>query len=193
MNQHTIRRIKHNYLKTSKNEVYRQVLFLLNKKNLSLRQIRLFMNQQQRELVERIGVINEKLGLQPVAARVNALLLVSEKNRLTFDEIQEELQVSKSSVSNAINLLLSTGQIDYITLPGERKRYFRTNIEKWPRLIERLMDFAVMYRNLFREIMEMRHDKDPDFIRSVEGLIDFINRLLEEVPRMLNEYNQNRN
>ncbi|HDR88748.1 MAG TPA: HTH domain-containing protein [Bacteroidetes bacterium] len=151
------------------------------------------MNQQQRELVERIGVINEKLGLQPVAARVNALLLVSEKNRLTFDEIQEELQVSKSSVSNAINLLLSTGQIDYITLPGERKRYFRTNIEKWPRLIERLMDFAVMYRNLFREMMEMRHDKDPDFIRSVEGLIDFINRLLEEVPRMLNEYNQNRN
>lgn len=109
------------------------------------------MGPQRRELVERIGVINERFGLQPVAARVNALLLVSEKPRLTFDEIQEELQVSKSSVSNAINLLLSTGQIDYITLPGERKRYFRTNVEKWPRLIERLMDFAVMYRDLFRK------------------------------------------
>ncbi|HDJ33057.1 MAG TPA: MarR family transcriptional regulator [Bacteroidetes bacterium] len=151
------------------------------------------MGPQRRELVERIGVINERFGLQPVAARVNALLLVSEKPRLTFDEIQEELQVSKSSVSNAINLLLSTGQIDYITLPGERKRYFRTNVEKWPRLIERLMDFAVMYRDLFREIMEMRHDKDPDFIRSVQGLMDFIDHLLEEVPRMLNEYNRNRN
>lgn len=41
--------------------------------------------------------------------------------------------------------------------------------------------------------MEMRHDKDPDFIRSVQGLMDFIDHLLEEVPRMLNEYNRNRN
>ncbi len=146
------------------------------------------MDPRRRELVEKIGVFNERFGLQPVAARVNALLLVSEKPRLSFDEIQEELQVSKSSVSNAINLLLSTGQIDYITLPGERKRYFRSNIEKWPRLVERLMDFAILYQGMFREVMALKNEADQEFNQSIQDLIDFIDQMMKEIPAMIEQY-----
>lgn len=146
------------------------------------------MDQKRRELVEKIGVFNEKIGAQPVVARINALLLVSEKTRMTFNDIQEELGVSKSSVSNAIKLLLTTGQIDYITFPGERKRYFYSNIKQWPRMIDRLVDYAMLYRNLFAEVLELRNDHDPDFNDSIKDLMDFIDYLINNLPVMKEEF-----
>ena len=89
------------------------------------------LTDQQKELIERLGVLNEKEGLQPAVSRVTALLLISPDPELTFDQIRETLNLSKSATSNAINMLLSTGKIDYITKSGDRKRYFRSKITTW--------------------------------------------------------------
>lgn len=62
--------------------------------------------------------------LQPIAARIFALLLVTERQYVTFDEIVTELQISKSSASSAIQILLIRKCIEYKTVTGERKRYF---------------------------------------------------------------------
>lgn len=148
---------------------------------------------QRRELVEKIGVINEKIGMQPVAARVNALLQVSNHTMLTFDEIREELQVSKSSVSNAIAILLSTGQIEYFTKPGDRKRYFRSTMEKWPRLIDKLLEFAMNYRDIYKQVLAIRSDSDPKFNQSIKDLINFIDYVMETMPPMLRKWTEKRN
>ena len=82
------------------------------------------LTREQEELIERFGVIQEQSGFAPASARVNALLTVSDKTSLTFDEIRETLQLSKSATSNAINNLLVLGRIGYKTQLGDRKRYF---------------------------------------------------------------------
>lgn len=76
-------------------------------------------------MVETLGRINEHDGMQPVAGRIYALLMVMDKENFTFDEIVEELNISKSSASIAIKMLQIRGLIEYFTLPGDRKRYFR--------------------------------------------------------------------
>src|SRR5690554_6025423 len=89
------------------------------------------INQNQKELVEKAGIIYEKDGLQPAASRILALLMVADNPELTFDEIREALNLSKSATSTAINLLITINRIEYITNPGERKRYFRLKIGNW--------------------------------------------------------------
>ena len=80
---------------------------------------------KQKELIELIGRNSERDVFQPVAARIMALLMVMDKEEYTFDEIVEEMKISKSSASTALRNLELRGVVEYVTYPGDRKRYFR--------------------------------------------------------------------
>ena len=90
---------------------------------------------KQKTLVEEIGKYYVKQGIQPVASRIIALLMVMDKEQYTFDEIVEELNISKGAASNALKILDIIKAIDYTTFPGDRKRYFH---------LKRLNKFALM-------------------------------------------------
>jgi DNA-binding transcriptional regulator GbsR (MarR family) len=95
------------------------------------------MDIQKKELVEKLGVNFEKLKiLAPVAARIFATLILSEKKGITFDELVEELNASKSTVSTNLEHLQSLNKVSYVTRPGDRKRYFIIN----PNLILNIID-----------------------------------------------------
>jgi len=82
--------------------------------------------QMQRELIEFIGRNSEKdEGIQPVAARIMALLMVMDKEEYLFDEIVTEMQISKGAVSTSLKNLELRGIVEYVTHPGDRKKYYR--------------------------------------------------------------------
>ena len=137
------------------------------------------------ELVERIGVFLEKYGYQPIPARIIGLLLVTDKPYLTFDEIIEDLKVSKSAVSIGINLLLGTQQIDYITLPGDRKRYFKSRIVEWREIITGLIGFSNAIRSLLLEILELHSSSETDVDQSIREVVKLIDMLEKEVPPLI--------
>ncbi len=80
---------------------------------------------KQKELIEYIGRNSEKEGIQPVAARILGLLMVMDKEEYTFDEIVSEMKISKGAVSTALKNLELRGSVEYVTYPGNRKRYYR--------------------------------------------------------------------
>jgi len=86
------------------------------------------MTTENDRLVEEIGMaIEQRAELTPLAARIYAALILSSEAGLTFDEIVEWHQASKSSVSNNLNVLLKLKYVEYYTKHGDRKRYFRTS------------------------------------------------------------------
>ena len=89
------------------------------------------LTKDQQELIERMGVIFEGGGLAPAPARVSALLLVVPEAELPFEDISRLLNLSKSATSNALNMLQTMNKVDYVTKPGERRRYFRVKIMTW--------------------------------------------------------------
>lgn len=79
----------------------------------------------RKELVEQLGVSLEKReNLAPIAARLMAVLVVNCERGICFDELVHELGASKSTISTHLSHLTSVGLVDYITKPGDRKRYF---------------------------------------------------------------------
>jgi DNA-binding transcriptional regulator GbsR (MarR family) len=77
------------------------------------------------KLVEEIGVHFEgQYNLPPLAARIFAILVLTEKEGLTFEDCLEKRNASKSSISTALNLLLNLEMIEYYTVSGDRRRYF---------------------------------------------------------------------
>ncbi|RCU57699.1 hypothetical protein DU428_07875 [Oceanihabitans sediminis] len=114
------------------------------------------LSNQKQQLIEEVGVyLEERAGLSPLASRIYALLILSSREGMSFENIVCAMQASKSSVSNNVNVLLQLHYIEYYTKPGDRKRYFRTSdyylkntmeqqahlIEKSLKIIQKVNDF----------------------------------------------------
>ncbi|MFV0224791.1 hypothetical protein OBJ96_06750 [Empedobacter falsenii] len=77
----------------------------------------------------------------PLAAKLQAyMILESNEEGLTFEELLEVFNVSKSSLSNSINYLLSMKHIEYINKINSRKRYFRLNFNYLTEKLDFLYD-----------------------------------------------------
>src|SRR5690625_5632139 len=71
--------------------------------------------------------IEKRTQIAPLAARIQALMILSPDKGMSFDEIVDFTQASKSSISSNLNLLLQMKSMEYYTIPGDRKRYFRSS------------------------------------------------------------------
>ena len=146
------------------------------------------LSDKQKELVEAYGVIQESMGLNPAAARVNALLTVSDKTELSFDEIRETLGLSKSAVSNAINSLLSQEHIAYKTRMGERRRYFFSRMGQWKSKFRKDVAGLANYTSIMREILEVRSNENPEFNDKMKELTDFMEYFIAESIKIIDNW-----
>lgn len=86
---------------------------------------------EKKEAVESLGMhIERRTQVSPLAARIQALMILSSDEGQTFDEIVAFTEASKSSVSSNLNLLLQIKSVEYFTIPGDRKRYFRSSKDR---------------------------------------------------------------
>ncbi len=139
---------------------------------------------KQKELIEHIGRQNEREGFQPVSARILGLLMVMDKEEYTFDEIVEEMQISKSSASTALKNLEIRGIIEYITYPGDRKRYFRFVSGEIDGMINEMENN--MKRNLviINQIIELKKDpnsRNSNFLKTISKGMEFFIKNLDNL------------
>lgn len=146
----------------------------------------------QKELVESIGRQAEQEGMQPVTARVMALLMVMDREEYTFDEIVAELSISKSSASLALNTLQIKNIVEYITRPGERKRYFRIKVQEPFYLFEEIKKALTLKRDNMQKICDLKANPNTRtvlFSKELQQITDFF---LAEMERLKTSYLQNK-
>lgn len=114
------------------------------------------IQKEKEELIEMFGVHFESLhNMPPLGARILGMLIVDCcKDGMTFEEITERMGASKSSISTNLNLLQKLGKINYYTLPGNRKKYFKPSP-----FSERLTNYMKMIefeKNLINRMLSYR-------------------------------------
>jgi DNA-binding transcriptional regulator GbsR (MarR family) len=146
------------------------------------------LTQEQRELIERMGVFYEQHGIPPMEGRIMSLLIVCDEPELTFDQIRELLGISKSTTSSALNTLLITKRVIYRTKPGDRKRYFASNILQWQEsFTENFQKFFEVIK-IMKEALNQRTSKTPEFNRQMAEFIEFTEYISVEFPRIYLEW-----
>lgn len=148
------------------------------------------LSDYQTQLIEKMGVFHEKSGMQPAVSRIMALLLIADKLELTFDEIREALKISKSAASNALNMLLKTKKIEYVTYSGDRKRYFRTRIMNWREDMKEKFEGMTMMHTLLREILHQRATSTQEFNKTLKEIIDFMGFFHKEIPLIFKKWEE---
>ena len=146
------------------------------------------LTDKQKELIESFGVIKEGMGLSPASARVDALLTVADTTELTFDQIREALELSKSATSNAVNNLLMLKRIGYKTKPGDRKRYFHTKLGQWKEGFKDSINNLTPYNDVVKEILKHRTPETKDFNQQLEDFTEFIEYYQKESIKIIKNW-----
>jgi DNA-binding transcriptional regulator GbsR (MarR family) len=132
----------------------------------------------QKRLIEKLGVFFEGHGETPAEARIVGLFIVADQLEWTLEDIQQTLGISKSAANNAINILLLKQQVEYVTKPGDRKKYYRSKIEQWMTHAEEQMEKALEVRVLIREALEQRTKSTKEYNAALKEMIDFMEFML---------------
>lgn len=132
-------------------------------------------------LIEDIGMILEyRADLAPLAARIYATLLISSNEGLTFDEIIETVQASKSTVSNNLNILLQLNYVEYFTKPGNRKRYFKTSQFYVKNALEQYMALLEKEFNIINRVDTYNQKNNPEKFNKEKSVRSLFREYLNE-------------
>lgn len=108
---------------------------------------------EKKEAVETLGIhIEKRHQIAPLAARIQALMILSTDEGQTFDEIVTFTEASKSSVSSNLNLLLQIKAVAYFTIPGDRKRYFRASKDHLCTRLKEYLDTVEKEINIINQV-----------------------------------------
>ena len=143
-------------------------------------------NQEQQLLIEEIGRHFDSEGLQPVAGRILALLMVQDKEEMTFDEIIQALQISKSSASNGLKALELRDVVEYVTYPGDRRRYFRVKIRDIFSMLDEFDRKMKTMKQFNTRIIDLKSDKDSrvsQFLSNFNDMIEYFQTNFKELKQ----------
>ena len=131
-------------------------------------------NDEIAKVVEQLGVFFERFDHTPTSARIVSYLLVVEPHYQDFESIRAFLQASKSTISTTLKSLSNKGIVDYQTLPGDRKRYFKVNPEKWLSMTLTSIHGFTLIKSILAEILEIRNkEESPEFYNGIKNLHAF--------------------
>ncbi|MCR5454647.1 MAG: hypothetical protein K6F33_06645 [Bacteroidales bacterium] len=128
--------------------------------------------RKQRELVEVMGRLTNQGGGTSLAGKIIGLLSFLDKEEFTFEEIVDELKISKSSVSTTINHLMDTDKIEYITYPGDRKRYFRIKINTRKTFLQAMRRHIEKMEKIDKSALELKKDKNSRTAKNLSAMIN---------------------
>lgn len=141
------------------------------------------------ELFESFSAHLEKsYNFPPLAAKILAyMVLQSSVDGYSFDKLLEIFKVSKSSLSNSINLLLSLKQIEYINKIDSRKRYFRLNLNYVPEKLDFLHELITNDIYYTTRINDFRIANNLNNQIKDSGILDIYLEYLSDAQKLLNE------
>jgi len=131
---------------------------------------------EQKELIEEFGQYFESLGLQPIAGRIAGLLIVSDNEKMSFDEITSQLNISKGSASTVLRDLQEKGSIISINNEGERRHYYMVNTNNLFKLLDDFEHKCNAVRQLLYAAFNLKKDKattNSVFCKNMIKTIDF--------------------
>jgi DNA-binding transcriptional regulator GbsR (MarR family) len=83
------------------------------------------MLKPREQLIEDFGMYFEQYGMSRILGRIYGLLMIADEPMLGLDQMSQQLSISKASVSTTVRQLQAFTLVEKVTVPGDRKDYYR--------------------------------------------------------------------
>ncbi len=144
-----------------------------------------------RHFIERFALVLAAAGMQRMAARAFAALLVSEDGSLTAREFADLLQVSPAAISGSVRYLEDARMARRARRPGERTDHWTLGGESWYEAVGTRTDIVDALATALDEGLAAVPVGSEAAERMAE-MRDFFTFLGEEMPRLIARWRESR-
>jgi len=150
------------------------------------------IKNQHRQFIEDMGDLMDEHGLPHMAGRVVGALLICSDLRMSHDELVEDLQASKGSISMSTQLLVRLGIVDRISVPGVRKHYYGIRENLWGSMFLDRPDHIRKHLDVVRKGLDLLRDEPPERKQQLIEMQAFFDFLQEELPAITARWKEQR-
>uniref|UniRef100_A0A832H6Q0 MarR family transcriptional regulator n=1 Tax=Oscillatoriales cyanobacterium SpSt-402 TaxID=2282168 RepID=A0A832H6Q0_9CYAN len=147
---------------------------------------------EQKQFVEEVGLLFETIGFPRMAGRVFGWLLISNPPHQSPGELADILQASKGSISTMPRLLEQIGLIERVSLPGQRRDYFRIKLNAWSEMSKRRLAQITAFRKLAERGLDLMKEQPPQLNDRLQEMRDIHAFFEAELPQMIERWHESR-
>lgn len=148
------------------------------------------MNQKQQQYIEDFGLFAEEIGLTRMAGRILAWLLICDPPHQTMHELVDALQASKSSISTTTRMLITFGMLEKMSLPGERRDYYRLVPDLWTTAMERSVQQFTGFLRMANRGLALLDGEPSERRRRLQEMHDLYAFIAREFPEILERWRE---
>jgi len=142
------------------------------------------------QFIEDVGILFDEMSLPRMAGRIFGWLLICEPPHQSAEELATLVGASKGSISSMTRLLIHSGVVERMGLPGKRGTYYRIKAGSWSELMRDRMAHLTALRELGERGLVLMAGKDPKLCQRLQELRDLYAFLEQEIPALLDRYDQ---
>jgi DNA-binding transcriptional regulator GbsR (MarR family) len=142
--------------------------------------------------VEEVGLMFEQGGLPRMAGRVLGLLLTAQPPHQSAEDLRRALHASKGSISTMTRLLMQIYFIERVSLPGDRRDYFRITPNVWSKMSRARTPQITQIRQLAERGLAILDGAPSEQRARLEEMRDFYAWYERELPALIDRYERER-
>jgi DNA-binding transcriptional regulator GbsR (MarR family) len=142
------------------------------------------------QFIEEVGLYFERVGLTRMAGRIIAWLLLCEPPHQTQQQLVEALGASKSTISTEMRILLTLYFVERVSVPGDRREYYRAARDMWSRSFRARMWQVTELRQLAERGLALLPEDAADQRRHLEFMRDMNAFMEAEFPKLLDRWDE---
>jgi len=145
-----------------------------------------------KRFIEQTADVMDEDGLPHMAGRVIGALLVCTPPYLSLDQLAEDLQASRGAISMATQLLLRSEFIERISLPGERRHFYRLRSNLLEDVMSKRTDHIFRHGQLFEMGMDLLRGEPTEVKMRLIELQAYIDFFADELPALRERWRNRR-
>jgi DNA-binding transcriptional regulator GbsR (MarR family) len=128
--------------------------------------------------VERFASVLVAAGIPAMAARVLAVLHVTDEGRLSAAELGRTLRISPAAVSGAVRYLAGIGLVHKERVPGSRRDYYRMPPNVWEEVVRMQSQVLARWSKTLSEGIDIVGPDTPagERMAGYAAFFEFVNR-----------------
>lgn len=145
------------------------------------------MTEEKLRYIEEAGMAFELFGMTRMAGRILGYLIVCDKEAVSFNEIMEVLKASKGSISGTTKQLIAVGFVEPVSLPGDRKTYYRISNMQVGSILKQRITLFVKFAEVLDKGRGLKEKNDRVHEWTLE-VSSFYKWLGDEVDKVLQKW-----
>ncbi len=142
-----------------------------------------------RNYIEKMTLVLETNGMSRTAGRVLSYLLICSPNEQSMQDLMDALGMSKSSISTSTQTLIHLNLIERVSLPGERRDYYRIITGVWDKIMVKHIVVTKHLKEIAAEgialLDESSFDGNCEYLQEMYEFYEF---WVQEIPLLLERW-----